>query len=356
MASSSSIARSRASRRPASSSGVATFSSAVMVGIRWKDWNTTPTCARRSRASASSLMVPRSWPKARTVPPVARSSPPISISSEDLPEPDGPTSPTLSPRWTSSVIPWSIRTRPVFPSSASEASERDSRGEVMRLRLIEKGFLTYGALRGLGKVLAVMWALVSPAWAGEPVTVLAFGDSLTQGYGLPEEDGFVPQMRNWLQDQGVEAELINAGVSGDTTAGGAARVEWSLTPEVDAMIVTLGGNDLLRGLDPSDARSNLRAILESARSRDVEVLLVGMKAPGNYGAEYQTAFDSIYPDLAQEFGTLYFENFFAGLGQDDPAQACRYFQPDGIHPNSEGVERIVEALGPAVVDLVLRAE
>ncbi|SHM34637.1 acyl-CoA thioesterase-1 [Roseovarius litoreus] len=201
-----------------------------------------------------------------------------------------------------------------------------------------------------------MFLLVATPVMAEDVTVLAFGDSLTQGYGLPEAQGLVPQLDAWLAANGVQVDLINAGVSGDTTAGGAARVDWSLTPEVDAMIVTLGGNDLLRGLDPSDARSNLRAILETARSRDVEVLLVGMKAPGNYGAEYKTSFDSIYPDLAQEFGTLYFENFFAGLGQDDPAQARRYFQPDGIHPNSEGVERIVEVLGPAVVDLVQRVE
>ncbi|EDM70173.1 putative acyl-CoA thioesterase [Roseobacter sp. AzwK-3b] len=225
----------------------------------------------------------------------------------------------------------------------------------MGFSLIANDFFEYGVWSMRGKVATMFLLVATPAMA-EDVTVLAFGDSLTQGYGLPEAQGLVPQLDAWLAAKGVKVDLINAGVSGDTTAGGAARVDWSLTPEVDAMIVTLGGNDLLRGLDPSDARSNLRAILESARSRDVEVLLVGMKAPGNYGAEYQTAFDSIYPDLAQEFGTLYFENFFAGLGQDDPAQARRYFQPDGIHPNSEGVERIVEALGPAVVDLVLRAE
>ncbi|WP_459434564.1 arylesterase [Roseovarius sp.] len=225
----------------------------------------------------------------------------------------------------------------------------------MGFSLIANDFFEYGVWSMRGKVATVFLLVATPAMA-EDVTVLAFGDSLTQGYGLPEAQGLVPQLDAWLAANGVEVDLINAGVSGDTTAGGAARVDWSLTPEVDAMIVTLGGNDLLRGLDPSGARSNLRAILESARSRDVEVLLVGMKAPGNYGAEYQTAFDSIYPDLAQEFGTLYFENFFAGLGQDDPAQARRYFQPDGIHPNSEGVERIVEALGPAVVDLVQRAE
>jgi acyl-CoA thioesterase-1 len=225
----------------------------------------------------------------------------------------------------------------------------------MGFSLIANDFFEYGVWSMRGKV-ATMFLLVATPVMAEDVTVLAFGDSLTQGYGLPEAQGLVPQLDAWLAANGVEVDLINAGVSGDTTAGGAARVDWSLTPEVDAMIVTLGGNDLLRGLDPSDARSNLRAILESARSRDVEVLLVGMKAPGNYGAEYKTAFDSIYPDLAQEFGTLYFENFFAGLGQDDPAQARRYFQPDGIHPNSEGVERIVEVLGPAVVDLVQRVE
>lgn len=225
----------------------------------------------------------------------------------------------------------------------------------MGFSLIANDFFEYGVWSMRGKV-ATMFLLVATPVMAEDVTVLAFGDSLTQGYGLPEAQGLVPQLDAWLAAKGVEVDLINAGVSGDTTAGGAARVDWSLTPEVDAMIVTLGGNDLLRGLDPSEARSNLRAILESARSRDVEVLLVGMKAPGNYGAEYKTAFDSIYPDLAQEFGTLYFENFFAGLGQDDPAQARRYFQPDGIHPNSEGVERIVEALGPAVVDLVQRVE
>jgi len=226
----------------------------------------------------------------------------------------------------------------------------------MRLRLIEKGFLTYGALRGLGKVLAVMGALVSPAWAGEPVTVLAFGDSLTQGYGLPEADGFVPQMRNWLQDQGVEAELINAGVSGDTTAGGAARVDWSLTPEVDAMIVTLGGNDLLRGIDPAVSRRNLETILQVAEERGVEVLLVPMAAPGNYGATYKAEFDGIYPELSEAYDAMLAPEFFAGLGEGDPAALQRYFQPDGIHPNAEGVRRIVEALGPHVADLIAAAQ
>jgi len=224
------------------------------------------------------------------------------------------------------------------------------------LRLIYKGFLTYGAARPLGKVVAAFLCLVSPVMAAEPVTVLALGDSLTQGYGLPEQDGLVPQMRKWLEDQGVEAELINAGVSGDTTAGGAARVEWSLTPEVDAMIVTLGGNDLLRGIDPAVSRRNLESILKIAQANEVEVLLVGLSAPGNYGAEYKSSFDAIYPELSEAYGAFYAPDFFAGLGGGDPAALQQWFQADGIHPNAEGVARIVEGLGPHLRALIEAAQ
>ncbi len=224
------------------------------------------------------------------------------------------------------------------------------------MRLIYKGFLTYGAARPLGKVVAAFLCLVSPVMAAEPVTVLALGDSLTQGYGLPEQDGLVPQMRKWLEDQGVEAELINAGVSGDTTAGGAARVEWSLTPEVDAMIVTLGGNDLLRGIDPAVSRRNLESILKIAQTNEVEVLLVGLSAPGNYGAEYKSSFDAIYPELSEAYGAFYAPDFFAGLGGGDPAALQQWFQADGIHPNAEGVARIVEGLGPHLRALIEAAQ
>ena len=220
------------------------------------------------------------------------------------------------------------------------------------MRLSYKGFLSYGVLRPLGKVVAAFLCLVSPVMADEPVTVLALGDSLTQGYGLPEQDGLVPQMQKWLDDQGVEATLINAGVSGDTTAGGAARVEWSLTPEVDAMIVALGGNDLLRGIDPAVSRDNLEVILQVAQAKGVEVLLVGLTAPGNYGPEYKTAFDAIYPELSEDYGALLAPDFFAGLGGGDPATLQRWFQADGIHPNADGVARIVEGLGPSVLALI----
>ncbi len=214
--------------------------------------------------------------------------------------------------------------------------------------------------------LGVIFCLCASVAAATEVTIAALGDSLTQGYGLPADQGFVPQLGEWLADHegdsgaisGVEVALINAGVSGDTTAGGAARAAWTLTPEVDALIVALGGNDMLRGLDPGVARANLEAILQAAQQAGVAVLLVGMQAPGNYGPAYKAEFDAIYPDLAAQYGALYAESFFAGLEgvRDDPAALGHYMQPDGIHPNAKGVTRIVAALGPKVLELVARAQ
>ena len=193
-----------------------------------------------------------------------------------------------------------------------------------------------------------------PAMA-EPVTIAALGDSLTQGYGLVPEQGFVPQLQAWLEARGHEVEVLNAGVSGDTTAGGLARVGWTLTPEVDAMIVALGGNDLLRGLPPETSRANLAGILEAAEVAGVEVLLVGLRAPGNYGPDYQRDFDAIYPELAAQFGVLLAESFFAGLGEGDPAALRDLMQADGIHPDARGVAAIVAGLGPMVEALIARA-
>jgi len=211
----------------------------------------------------------------------------------------------------------------------------------------------------MSKVVGAIVLVFCPSlvWA-EQVTIAALGDSLTQGYGLPVEQGFVPQLESWLREQGQDVTLINAGVSGDTTAGGLSRVGWTLTPEVDAVIVTLGGNDLLRGIDPEVSRANLDGILSAASGAGVEVLLVGMQAPGNYGPEYKAAFDSMYPDLAEAHGTLYAESFFEGLGgaSTDPAALGDFMQADGIHPNASGVARIVEGLGPFVLDLARKAE
>ncbi|WP_051928282.1 arylesterase [Palleronia rufa] len=213
----------------------------------------------------------------------------------------------------------------------------------------------YGAVRAGLKPVAAMCLLAGPAAA--EVTVAALGDSLTQGYGLPQEDGFVPQLQAWLDARGAEATVVNAGVSGDTTAGGLSRVDWTLTPDVDAMIVALGGNDLLRGIDPANSRANLDGILSAADARGVAVLLVGMEAPGNYGADYKAAFDGMYGDLGRKWDVPVAGSFLGALaGIADRQGAMRdYMQQDGIHPNADGVALIVEALGPAVLDLVERA-
>jgi acyl-CoA thioesterase-1 len=188
------------------------------------------------------------------------------------------------------------------------------------------------------------------------VTIAALGDSLTAGYGLAPEDGFVPQLQGWLTAAGTEAVVLNAGVSGDTTQGGLSRVDWTLTPDVDALIVALGGNDLLRGLDPALSRANLDGILKAAAGRGIPVLLVGMEAPGNFGPDYKAAFDAIYPELAQEYGAVFYKGFLDALTSlpDRQAAFAAYMQPDGLHPNREGVALIVDAMGPSVQDLVAR--
>ena len=206
------------------------------------------------------------------------------------------------------------------------------------------------------KALALILTVYAGMAQAGDVVIAALGDSLTQGYGLVQEEGFVPQLEAWLRAEGENVRLINAGVSGDTTAGGLSRVGWTLTPEVDAMIVTLGGNDLLRGLSPDQARSNIEGILQAAQEAEVEVLLIGMDAPGNYGPEYKTQFDALYPELAQAYGAVYLESFFAGLGEDgtapDPATLREWFQADGIHPNAKGVARIIQVVGPKVQELI----
>lgn len=191
--------------------------------------------------------------------------------------------------------------------------------------------------------------------SAEPVKIAALGDSLTAGYGLFPGQGFVPQLGKWLKENGAEVKLQNAGVSGDTTQGGLARIDWTLTPDVDAMIVELGGNDLLRGIDPALSRANLEAILQRARDLDVPVMLVGLQAPGNYGADFKREFDAMYPDLAASYDAVYAEDFFAGLAQGNGSRTD-YFQADGIHPNAKGVALIVDGLGPKVLELLARVE
>lgn len=213
----------------------------------------------------------------------------------------------------------------------------------------------YGVARWINKVFLGILFGTGMAVA-QPVTIAALGDSLTQGYGLIQEDGFVPQLEGWLAERGHEVVILNAGVSGDTTAGGLARAAWTLTPDVDAMIVALGGNDLLRGILPEASRENLAGILRAAQEAEVEVLLIGLNAPGNYGPEFQRDFNAMYPDLAAQFGTLYIESFLGALETQasDSRLDQSYMQGDGLHPTREGVALIVEAVGPEVEALIAR--
>ncbi|MCU0802123.1 MAG: GDSL-type esterase/lipase family protein [Rhodobacteraceae bacterium] len=224
----------------------------------------------------------------------------------------------------------------------------------MKFSSFSARFTGYGAFASIRNGLFAFILSLSAA-AAEPVTIVALGDSLTAGYGLPEGDGFVPQMQAWLAATGADAVVLNAGVSGDTTAGGASRLDWALTDEVDALIVNLGGNDMLRGIDPAEARGNLTTIMEGAKARGLPVLLVGLRAPGNYGAEYKAAFDAIYPELAERYGAGLVADYLAPVVTPDGTQLDpALMQADGIHPNKAGVAAAVAALGPAVIDLIGR--
>lgn len=214
--------------------------------------------------------------------------------------------------------------------------------------------LTYGAFLRLRNV-TLLWALLTLPAVAEPKVLLALGDSLTAGYGLAEGEGLVPQLQTWLQAQGEDVTVINGGVSGDTTAGGLSRLDWSLTPDVDAVMVLLGGNDLLRGLPPAEARKNLDAILTGIGKRGLPVLLVPMQASQNFGPNYKRDFDAIYSDLSAAHGALLADPYFSALGTDLAALG-QWLQADGIHPNKDGVARIVPVLGAKVRDLLAQVK
>ncbi|WP_406736000.1 arylesterase [Thioclava sp. GXIMD4215] len=212
--------------------------------------------------------------------------------------------------------------------------------------------------RGTRASFALLLALAPLQGHAAEKTLLAFGDSLTQGYGLPDGQGLVPQLQAWLNAHGADVTIINGGVSGDTTAGGRARIDWSLTPDVDAVMVALGGNDILRGLAPAQAKANLDAILKAVTDKDLPVLLAGVPVPGNYGTSYQTEFRAIYPDLAAEYDAVLVPDLLAPLAaaQQDDTKRADYLQPDGLHPSAKGVALVVEALGPQVLDLLDQVE
>jgi acyl-CoA thioesterase-1 len=183
----------------------------------------------------------------------------------------------------------------------------------------------------------------------EAVKILALGSSLTQGYGLPPGTEFTVQLQTALKQAGVDAVVTNAGVSGDTSAGGLARLDWSLADHPDAVILELGSNDMLRGIPPAETEKNLRAVLDRLRAAHVKVLLTGMHAQRNLGADYVKQFDAIYPRLAKDYDVLFYPFFLDGVALNPKLN-----QADGMHPNPVGVKIIVARILPMVKQLVRR--
>jgi acyl-CoA thioesterase-1 len=182
-----------------------------------------------------------------------------------------------------------------------------------------------------------------------PIHVVALGDSLTVGYGLPAKDGFVPRLEAALAADGVSVVIANAGVSGDTASSGLARLDWSLPPGTDAVIVELGANDMLRGIDPQVTRDALDAILARLAQRHISVLLCGMRAAPNLGADYGRAFGRIYPELAAKYGVPLYPFFLDGVAADRTLTLS-----DGLHPNAAGVGVIVRGILPKAEELIAR--
>ena len=188
---------------------------------------------------------------------------------------------------------------------------------------------------------------MTPVAAAEPVKILALGDSLTAGYGLPEADAFTTRLQQALKDKGYDVQVINAGVSGDTTAGGRARLDWALGDQPDVAVVELGANDGLRGLDPASTRENLDAILTVMKERGVPTLLAGMYAPRNLGREYGDRFNAIYPELAAKHDVPLYPFFLEGVALDPKLN-----QEDGMHPNAKGVAIVVDGILPHLTALI----
>lgn len=209
----------------------------------------------------------------------------------------------------------------------------------------------YEAKSLLYKAIIHLIILTAPTFCYSDPKVFILGDSITHGFGLPEEEGLVNQLSNWFSNNGTAVSFINGGVSGDTTAGGLERLSWSLTEDISAVIVALGSNDVLRGFPPEITKENLSAIIDIAQGNKVPVLLIGTYAPGNYGEEYKSNFDAIFTDLAEEKNIAYIDSYLKPLldevskGKD----VMHLLQADGLHPNPHGVRVVVEYISPQLL-------
>jgi acyl-CoA thioesterase-1 len=195
-------------------------------------------------------------------------------------------------------------------------------------------------------LVALLGSAPAPAASHVP-EILAFGDSLTAGLGLPAEASFPSRLEARLKAEGVGWHVVNAGVSGDTTAGGLARLDWALAGKPAIVILELGANDALRGIEPSIVRANLDAMIGKIQASGAKLLLMGMRAPPNLGEEYQHEFERIYPELARAHGVTLYPFFLEGVAMD-----AKLNQPDGLHPNEEGVAALVERIAPYVARLI----
>ncbi len=203
----------------------------------------------------------------------------------------------------------------------------------------------------LGALLVAAALLAGAPGAGfagaQPIKLLAFGDSLVHGYGLTAGDSFPAQLQSALRARGYPVEVINAGNSGDTTAAGRARLDWALAEEPDLVLVELGGNDGLRGIEPGETYRNLDHILARLAAEGLTVLFTGMRAPRNLGEDYVVEFDAVFPRLAEKYGMAFYPFFLDGVALDP-----RLNQDDGIHPNAAGVAVVVERIVPVLEPLL----
>jgi acyl-CoA thioesterase I len=200
---------------------------------------------------------------------------------------------------------------------------------------------------------AVLAAVIAPLPAAHaqsnPIRLVALGDSLSAGYNLPQEAAFPVALERALKAKGYKVEVVNAGVSGDTSSGGLDRLDWSVPDGTDGVILELGANDMLRGLDPAGTRKNVEAIVERLKSRNIPVMLAGMYASRNLGPEYVQKFDGIYPDIAKKHDLVLYPFFLDGVAGDRSLNL-----PDGMHPTAKGVEIIVERILPSVESFLAR--
>src|SRR3979411_2146048 len=322
-----------------------------------------PTWRPRKRASASSSRALKGVPLTTTSPLSGRSSPAITISRVDFPEPDGPIRPIASPAATRRLMSFRIWTRAApapserltFEMEMVSGSRPASDEGSMRLSMaraygtsgseVERHRRSFVHMLVLGMALMAGKAAFAqaPAFETKPIKMVVLGDSLSAGLGLSASSAFPARLQKSLKSKGIAVDMINAGVSGDTSSGGRDRLDWSVPEGTEAVILELGANDALRGIDPKVTRSALTEILTRLKARGIAVLLCGMYAPPNYGSAFAGRFHAIYPELSKSFGVPLYPFFLEGVVAD-----AKLNQADGMHPTADGVDIVVKNILPTV--------